>query len=172
MVLSASELELLENHRFLNPTLQRVTDAFLFGYHVCMHWSDYQQLNNSHYSVDEGGYHWVIKPRQKSIGEAEWQMIPLSDKALEILARYGSLEDLPRFANSVVNRYIKIVAEQVGIKTHLTWKVGRKTHIHVARNKKMMRETSICKLAGWTSTRQLRAYADLEQETLLREFFV
>lgn len=168
VVLDKIEIALIENCNNYSQILREVADGWLFCVETGFAYSDYMELKDYMLLQDVDGTYWIDKNRRKS---EEPAMVPLSNKAMKLLKKYGGIEGLPRMSNQKTNLYLKDVAGWVGIKKKLHHHMARKTFCHVCLNYKRMRETTIAQVMGWTSTRQLRAYARIDRETIKSEFF-
>ncbi|PWK27152.1 phage integrase family protein [Arcicella aurantiaca] len=169
--LDRAELQKIEdaqNDGRLNDDLSITADIYRFCAETSLSHGDYNSLRNSMMKTGKNGTKWINRPRGKTKVE---HRIPLSEKALDILNKYGTLEDLPRKSNQKSNIGIRKVAKIVGIEKYLTFHTSRKTAVDDMFNVKGMRETVIQKVVGWKSSRQLKLYAKVKDSTIEREFF-
>lgn len=169
VVLEPLEIQKIQNYKFEYP-LERVADAWLFCQETSLAFSDYMGLLNDMISMDEQGHYWIEKKRKKT---DELQVIPLSEKALEIISKYGgTLEQLPRFCAATACQSLKKILKLVGItKKNVTWHTSRKSWANNSLNYKEMSDVTIAKVMGWSSTAQLKIYARINKTAISRQFF-
>lgn len=169
--LESEELALIENLRIsgkLHKDLCITADIYRFCMETSLSNCDYDALKNTMLSTSSSGTMWINCHRGKSKVK---HRIPVSEKAKEIIERYGSLELLPRKSNYHLNKGIRTIAKQVGITKHLTFHTSRKSAANDMLNNKMMRETTIQAVMGWKDGRQLKRYAKVSESTIENEFF-
>lgn len=169
--LEKEEIQLIDDLQAsgkLNEYLTRTVDIYRFCVETSLSFCDYTSLNDSMLKVSETGTTWIFCERGKT---EEHHRIPLSDKALEIIQKYGNLKNLPRSSNVNLNVGIKKIAKMVGIQKKLTFHTSRKTMINDLLNNKGMRETTIQAIVGWKDGRQLRRYARINNQAIEKEFF-
>ncbi|MFC0182581.1 hypothetical protein SAMN04515674_101536 [Pseudarcicella hirudinis] len=164
-----SAIEKLE----LNWNEQRYLDVFIFCRECIIHHGDFKQLcDEKHLRTDENGNFWIIKPRKKAIEEGrQIQIIPMSDKAIRIMLKYGSLQEMPRFSTTNFNRYLKMLFAKAKVNKNVSSKMGRSSGISEAYNVKKLRGESIAVIAGWTTTRELESYLEIDH-TILRDEYL
>lgn len=168
VVLEPWEVEKLCNHQF-PEALQAVADAWIFCQETSFAYTDYVSLKNEYLQEDDEGIVWIVRERNKT---DERHLVPLSDRALQIIAKYGGdLESLPRRCNQTVNSYLKEIAKYAGVNPKLNFHMARKTFVHNSLNYKGMRDVTIAQTVGWSSTKMLKVYARINRESIKREFF-
>lgn len=166
--LQITEIKKVEEFKF-NKLLQPVADAWLFCAETSLAYTDYMTLTNAMLAEDEDGTFWIQKHRNKS---EQLQLIPLSAKAIAIIQKYGGeLESLPRYCNQTMNSYLKEIAKFAGVNEKLHFHMARKTFAHISLNHKKMREATIAQVMGWSTTKELKVYARLNQQAIKEEFF-
>jgi integrase len=169
--LSMDDIEKMENVEFLSLTERRCLDGFLFSFETFLHYGDYMQLKPEHIKTDKDGGVWLVKDRKKSIEEGrQVQRIPLTEKAIALIDKYGGVENLPKIHNGRANFLIKNVAIRAGIYKHVCIKMARSAAISNSYNNKKMRGESISIMAGWTTTRELKAYLQVDLKQLKNEY--
>ena len=170
--LESDELQMVEELRLsglLHPDLCITADIYRFCMETSLSNIDYDTLTNKLLVKSKNGTHWIIRPRQKS---GVKHRIPLTPKALEIIERYGgTLESLPRKSNFHLNKGMKAIANKLGIDKHITFHTSRKSAANDMYNNKGMRESTIQAVMGWTSSRQLKLYTRVSDQTIEDEFF-
>ncbi len=170
--LTILEQELLEKAVFTDNKLVQVRDIFVFA--SCLGLACIDRICfdfETHTYLKDDGTRWFSMQRNKSKVYAE---MPIPTKALEILKKYNyklpSVADNQNISveNQLNNRYLKIIAEILGIKKHLTTHTSRKT---ACSNwlRAGVNENVIAAMMGWTSTKMLKLYSEVENEMITKE---
>jgi integrase len=174
--ISNKALENLESFTGFSKIEQKYVDAFLFMRECLIHVGDYLELDDSHFDIDENGKYWIIKQRiKREVDGRQIQMIPLSQKAIEILNKYdsnfdGALSKLPRAKNAAIIRYyVKIANARCNNTEYITLKYARSNGISNLYNNNKSRAESIAIVAGLTTTKQLKAYLKIDFNELRKE---
>ncbi len=168
--LNLEEIEILKNGNFNNPE-QRAVDLFLFMCGTGLDFCDYNRLTSDDILLF-GKRRIVNKKRQKTdrydTEKYYQQNAIMKDVAIEILEKYGSVEELPRFKFVAhVNILLKSVAEKTGIKHVLTTKRARKTFANLSINYEKHSDEQTAYQLGHASTKQLSNYRRYNQNILL-----
>jgi len=141
---------------------RRIADAYLFMCFSGLGLSDYTNLSSKQLNIDEDNFEWIEVYRDKTEVRA---IIPVTVELRELIDKYGSIEALPRYSEGYFNPNLREAAARCGIEKYLTTHTGRKTFA-----KKLLREQSkplnIAKMMGWTSTQQLKFYAEVDKDDL------
>lgn len=170
--LTVLEQELLEKVVFTDKKLEQVRDIFVFSSCLGLACIDRMCFDfEKHTYLKDDGTRWFSMQRNKSKVYAE---MPMPTKALNILKKYNY--KLPRVAdnqnisveNQLNNRYLKIIAEILGIPKHITTHTSRKT---ACSNwlRAGVNENVISAMMGWTSTKMLKLYSEVENEMITKE---
>lgn len=123
--LTTEELFTLENHVFSQKKLEQVRDMFVFCCYTGLPYQEMASLEAKHIVKKFDDKLWIDMFRQKTKKQFS---LPLLPKALEILDKYKSDEELlPIISNQKFNSYIKEVAEIIGVEKKLTHHIARKT---------------------------------------------
>ena len=123
--LSADELSLLEEHRFVQNRLGIVRDLFVFCCYTGLAYNEMNGLGIDNLVNGFDGKLWIRINRKKTGGTIN---IPLLPKALEIIEIYQTENQvLPRYSNQKINSYLKEIADIVGITKRITHHTARKT---------------------------------------------
>lgn len=166
--LKPDELEALEKLR-LGGSLAHVRDVFLFCSYTGLRFSDFKQLDSNHF-VNRSGKTWLVVQTRKT---GSLVQIPLylifEGKALEVLARYPSVEDFTRIgSNTSVNRRLEKLRGLLGIQTHITFHVARHTcatllcHYGVP-------ITTVQKILGHQDLSTTQIYSEVMADTIVRD---
>lgn len=107
--LSESERDLIENYDFSNnKRLDQVRDLFIFSCYTALRFSDCIGLN--WINIKDGYIELTVKKTK------EKHIVPLVETSSRILSKYNEkVYPLPRISNQKANKYIKEVAEIVGL---------------------------------------------------------
>ena len=159
------EIDALKNTKW-SDTLQRVVDSFLFMCYQGLHISDYRKLAMSSI-VTEDSVKWVSIARTKTKVEAN---IPLHSYSELIIKKYGAVKNLPKIAGQTSNDHLKIIAERIGTKKHLTNKVARKTFTDMCINTYRMSDESVAAMLGHKSTKYVKKYGAVRKNRILAEW--
>ena len=140
---------------------EQVRDLFLFSAFTGMAYIDIKNLRNEQVQRFFDGYWWILTRRHKTQVESN---IRLLDVPLRIVEKYrGTLADgrlFPVPSNNCCNENLQHLAERCGIKTHLTFHVGRHTFATLALNRGMPVET-LSRILGHTNIRTTQIYAKI-----------
>jgi Phage integrase SAM-like domain len=169
--LTKADIAKLESCEFMSEMEEKALDMFLFSHECLLHYGDYYDLQEIHIKTDKDGQKWLVKTRKKALEEdRQVQRVPLSEKAIYLINKYGGVDDMPRMDNGRVNFWLKVIADRVGLEKHVMFKMGRSAAISNAYNEKNMRGESILILAGWTTPRELVTYLEPDLGSLKNEF--
>jgi site-specific recombinase XerD len=123
--LSNEELELIKSFQPAKIVHQEVKDVFLFQCYTGVAHCDLILLTNQNIQVDNSGKKWLVFRRKKTNTEVQVPLLPI---ALEILAKYGAESSdrlLPVQCNQAMNRRLKELMADIGIKKNISTHVGR-----------------------------------------------
>lgn len=164
VALNTEELEKLKKHQFANATLNKVKDLYLISCLTGLCYIDLMKFDKT--KIKKIGEHQVYEMnRQKSQTEA---IIPLNNDAIALLSHYNY--EVPKICNQTFNRYIKEIANVVGINKTLTTHTGRKTFGMICISKGYSFE-STSKMMGHSSTKITQSvYARVQSDRVLNEF--
>ena len=149
--------------------LSEERDMFVWTCYTGQHHGDY--IKKSYEVFEYNGKMWLGGFRVKSEGgrkNKRYQM-PLHPIALQILERYGSIEKLPVRNNTKRNTNLKVIGAYIGINQNLTTKVARKTLANYCLNELSMRAETVAAVLGHSSTKHLKHYAKISNESICRE---
>lgn len=119
--LTDSELRRIEKAVMPTESIERVRDLFLMQCYTGLAYSDLMEFDWRR--VDEERGRMVLRGRRRKTG-MEF-MVVLTEKALEILERYGY--ELPKISNAQYNLRLKVVADAAGIDKPIASHWGRRT---------------------------------------------
>ncbi len=149
--------------------LNEERDALIFTCYTGLHHSDYSKAA---YELKQyNGRTWITGYRVKSQGGRKNKpySIPLHPLALGIIEKYGGISKLPKRNNAKRNLVLKNIAAYTGVNVHLTTKVARKTLADYCLNTLRMRQEVVASILGHTSTRFVRHYAAINDQSIDEE---
>lgn len=173
--LTMAEILLLANFDFktlpIHPktaqTLQEETDCFIFSCFTAQHHADLKKLDFELYKHPEDGRIWM---RDKRVKTGTPYTLPVHPIALAIIDKYGGIENLPVRSGVKRNKLLMQIAAFCGIPKHITTKTGRKTFTNYALNTLRMREETVAAILGHTSTKFVKHYARITEESIAAEY--
>ena len=168
--LSTSEIESIEVTE-LEGRLDWIRDVFLFQCYTGLAFVDLFALTHQSYRLTNDGYKLVGR-RGKTGGK---YIIPCYNPRLfdakgdKLLARFidGSLGKpyvIPPISNPEYNRYLKVLANECEVETHLTTHVARHTFITHALVAYDMNKFKVMQMAGIRKLETMRVYEHLAEE--------
>ncbi|MCX6148678.1 MAG: tyrosine-type recombinase/integrase [Candidatus Kapabacteria bacterium] len=111
--LTDNEIKLIEDIDLSErPALDKIKDLFIFQLHTGQRFGDVQSLKFDQV-VD---YYWNMRTEKTQVVNK----IPLSNRALNIIEKYKSLNQLPRISSQKMNENIKEICKLAGIDTLVT----------------------------------------------------
>ncbi len=125
--LSTDELNMLEEHHFIQPRLQLVKDLFIFCCYSGLAYHEMANLKKEHVVKGFDRNEWIQMKREKT---SKGISVPLLPRANSIIDKYKGLEGdfvLPRISNQKINSYLKEIGSIVGINKRITHHTARKT---------------------------------------------
>lgn len=148
-------------------SLREEADCFIFTCFTAQHHADLKSKDLEVFIHPEDGRKWV---RAKRVKTGTPYTLPLHPIALAIIDKYGGIENLPVKANSKRNEKLKEIAAFCGIKKHLSTKIGRKTFANYALNTQRMREETVAAILGHKTTKFVKHYARITEESIAAEY--
>lgn len=124
--LTEKELGILMAHKFTNPRLEVVRDAFVFASLTGLSYIDIQNLTPDMIIVMPDGSKWINSCRKKTKTPFS---VKLLDTPIDILSKYDHgragevIFPIPR--NNLTNERLKKVAKECGVEKHLNFHVAR-----------------------------------------------
>lgn len=162
--LTDSELRRIETAAMPTESVGKVRDLFLMQCYTGLAYSDLMEFDWRR--VDEERGHMILRGRRRKTG-MEF-MVVLTDRALEILERYGYA--LPKISNAQYNLRLKVVADAAGIDKPVASHWGRRTCGMYLLNHGVRMEV-VAKVLGHSSIRTTeQAYARILPDTVIEAF--
>jgi integrase len=169
--LEENELELIEaldlRHR---PGLANVRNWFLIACDTAMRYSDYYQLHRENIKEVPNGYDYTYFPNKTSKTSKHKVTVPLSNRVMRILTRYG-LEMPKPISNTKMNEALKKIALLAGIPKSIGTHTARRTFATLS-YKDGQSIQDIMKITGHRTEREFYKYLCIDGEenaSLLRQ---
>jgi site-specific recombinase XerD len=147
------------------PSLRKAQDIAQFLMHTGFSWVDYKKLHSGHLL----GKCWRVQRNKSDI----WSMPILLPEAKAIIEKYGSIEKLPRYDASDLNKDLKHLAHCAGIAKDLQHPLRisdfRETFASMLENEFMLEPRIVQVMIGHTNPRQIQSYSRLMPERILYE---
>ena len=164
--LSEEDLVKLMGVETVTRVEEQVRDLFLFSAFTGLAYVDIKNLREEHLQKFFDGHWWILTRRHKTQVESN---IRLLDVPLRLVEKYrGTMPDghlFPVPSNNCCNENLQRLAERCGIKTHLTFHVGRHTFATLALNRGMPVE-SLSRILGHTNIRTTQIYAKITDKKI------
>lgn len=145
---------------------ERVRDLFLFSAFTGLSYIDIRNLRADHVQRYFDGHWWIITRRQKT---GVTSNIRLLDVPLRIVEKYRGVRSdgrlFPVPSNNCCNENLRRLASRCGIRTRLTFHVGRHTFATMALNRGMPVE-SLSRILGHTNIRTTQIYAKITDKKI------
>ncbi|MFN8344038.1 MAG: site-specific integrase [Spirosomataceae bacterium] len=148
-------------------SLREEADCFVFTCFSAQHHSDLQRRDFELYIHPQDGRTWI---RDRRVKTGTPYTLPLHPIALGIIEKYGGIDKLPVKAASNRNDRLKQIAAFCGINVKLTTKIGRKTFANYAVNTQRMRFETVAAILGHKSTKHVKHYARITEESIAAEY--
>lgn len=167
--LTPAELAEIEGWRFKSSMLNKIRDIFLLACYTGLDYGCSMRLGREHLVMHTDGREYIIKPREKAIGDhINEAIIPLFPKAKAILERYNW--QMPRIALGSYNRVLKEIMWIMGFEKKVSTHTARKTFAMIMLNWELYSLPAVSKMLGHTSVRTTEdAYAQVNIERISRE---
>lgn len=166
--LTAQELKVLEETEFKERHLAEIRDAFVFSCYTGLSYADLEKLTIDDLRKGIDGEVWIFTERTKT---AVASNIPLLPRAAELLDKYAShivrendAKLIPMRTNQRMNKYLKEIAEKVGIKKFLTFHMARHTFATTVTLTNGVPIETVSSMLGHTAIRTTQIYAKVIQQ--------
>ena len=164
--LSEEELVRLMEVPVRTKTEGLVRDLFLFAAFTGLSYIDIRNLRGENLQQHFDGHWWILMRRHKTQVESN---IRLLDVPLTLIEKYrGTVPDghlFPVPSDNCCNENLRQLAARCGIRTHLTFHVGRHTFATLALNRGMPIE-SLSRILGHTNIRTTQIYAKITDKKI------
>jgi len=161
--LTDEEIERWLKADIASPCLSRVRDLFAVEMGTGFAFQDFQKADFT--KLEKVGKYWTYQDqRTKTMNEFVVVILPW---AYKILQKWDFI--LPELSNQKYNKYLKEVAELVGIDKHVTSHVGRHTYATYLLNHGVSIE-AIAKVLGHTNIKTTQIYARMNKKAIVDAF--
>ena len=149
----------------LTPSQTAIRDGWLLARELCLHYADYIDLLDRHFSRDEQGRLILEKSRVKQESGRNIKIVALvSERAERIWGKYRKRPPM-RGVNNYMNKVIAEIGLQAGLKQKLTFSHARDSGIFRLVTLGCP-DVQIKMAAGWTSTKQLAKYVNHDRRLI------
>lgn len=144
-----------------------VRNHFLFCCGTGLRFSDSSTLREENIITDKNGMKWIRLDQKKTQTPLE---VPMLEEAIKIYNLYNSNREetgfiLPKMSHQKVNSYLKIIADQAGIKKHISHHTARHT-FGTSLLERGVDLKIVSKLMGHTSIKSTEHYARVTRKNL------
>lgn len=164
--LSEEELVRLMEAETVTRVEAQVRDLFLFSAFTGLAYVDIKNLREENVQRFFDGNWWILTRRHKTQVESNIRLLAIP---LRLVEKYrGTVPDghiFPVPSNNCCNENLQRLAERCGIRTHLTFHVGRHTFATIALNRGMPIE-SLSRILGHTNIRTTQIYAKITDKKI------
>ncbi|RZK26202.1 MAG: site-specific integrase [Flavobacterium sp.] len=154
-----------------------VRDMYLFCSYTGLSYSDLLNFNHSHIVKDADGELWLEMTREKTRNFTEKKFfVLLLPEAIDLIDKYkyhpASINNgtiFPKYSNQTVNRYIKLIVEQVNINRKVTFHVARHTFATTITLENGVTMESVSKMLGHASIRTTEIYSKVKKKKVAND---
>ena len=161
--LTVEEINRIRDTDFLNASLNRVRDLFVFQAACGLSYCDMASLAADDIQFNQDGQPFIHKRRAKT--NVYYTSVILED-GLEVLRKYDFT--LPLISNQKYNAALKFIKEMCGIDKPLHTHIARHTYATRCINEGIRLEV-VAKLLGHSTTRITQHYAKLLEKNVVKE---
>jgi site-specific recombinase XerD len=175
--LDTYELDRLRNLEIRKNGVRAVRDMFLFACLTGLSPCDITRFGKDHITKDINGEYWIEMYRQKTKRFTERKFnVLLLPEALEIIKKYrehpaananGTV--FPFYTNQILNRYLKIVAEEAEINKQVTFHLARHTFATTVTLENGVPIESVSHMLGHASIRTTQIYSKIKKKKVLND---
>lgn len=168
--LDEEELCRLYEYPFASETLSRVRDSYIMACYTGLSYIDASSFEQKDLQKYIDGNQYIIKNRAKTLENFK---VLLLDVPAEIINKYkGKLPDgqlFPMISNQNTNRFLKEIAQIVGINKKLTYHTARHTFATTICLTNGVPLETVQKLLGHKSIRTTQIYAKIVDKKLTED---
>lgn len=175
--LDAYELDRLRNLQLRKNGVSVVRDMFLFACLTGLSPCDITRFSKDHITRDVNGEYWIEMYRQKTKRFTERKFnVLLLPEALDIIKKYrkhpaaianGTV--FPFYTNQILNRYLKIVAEEAEINKQVTFHLARHTFATTVTLENGVPIESVSHMLGHASIRTTQIYSKIKKKKVFND---
>jgi len=160
--LTMEEIQFFQKE-ILTEKLDKVRDIFLFCCFTGLSYADVSKFNKEHLMQAEDGKTWIILARTKTKSQS---FIPILPEAMTILTKYGDIVKwnssgklLPVISNQNLNKYLKEIANVIGINKRVSMHLARHTFATTVTLNRGVDIVSVSKMLGHKNLQTTQIYA-------------
>lgn len=162
--LTDEELQKIRTVELSTEALGRIRDVFMVQCYSGLSFIDLENLKPEDIK-QSGDTYYIYKDRQKT--KIRYTAVIIED-GIEILKKYNY--KLPIISNQKTNSALKAIAREAGVDKNVYTHLGRKTYGHILL-KRGIRIEAVAKALGHSEIKTTqRYYAELNEESILKEF--
>lgn len=174
------------NQDFGTGHIADTVQAFLFCCHTGLAYTDYSLLNPKRYAkqLKVPRAHEIVQPSIDKVDGVDALIgrriktntpfcVPIGKEnyfVRESIVRHGSLQKMPVFSNSDMNKYLKIVGALAGIKLKMDFHLARKTFANYLLNYWRIPAEVVIGIMGWRDIKECEPYTKIENERIVYDF--
>lgn len=168
--LNKEELQSLINAEMKNAQYKLVRDMFVFSTFTGLSYSDVKNLTKDNLQTAFDGNLWIITRRQKTNTDSSIRLLEVPKRIIEKYKGYCRDNRLfPMPSNSGCNAILKKIGKQCGIKTKLTYHVGRHTFSTLLTLSQGVPIETVSKMLGHTNIKTTQIYARITKEKISQD---
>ncbi len=168
--LNKEELQSLIHAKMKNTQYELVRDMFVFATFTGLSYSDVKNLTKDNLQTAFDGNLWIITRRQKTNTDSSIRLLEVPKRIIEKYKGYcRDNRLLPMPSNSSCNSILKKIAKQCGIKTKLTYHVGRHTFSALLTLSQVVPIETVSKMLGHTNIKTTQIYARITKEKISQD---
>lgn len=168
--LNKEELQSLIQAKMKNAQYELVRDMFVFATFTGLSYSDVKNLTRDNLQTAFDGNLWIITRRQKTNTDSSIRLLEVPKRIIEKYKGYCRDNKLfPMPSNSSCNAILKKVGKQCGIKTKLTYHVGRHTFSTLLTLSQGVPIETVSKMLGHTNIKTTQIYARITKEKISQD---
>ncbi len=168
--LNKEELQSLIHAKMKNAQYELVRDMFVFATFTGLSYSDVKNLTKDNLQTAFDGNLWIITRRQKTNTDSSIRLLEVPKRIIEKYKGYCRDNRLfPMPSNSSCNAILKKIAKQCGIKTKLTYHVGRHTFSTLLTLSQGVPIETVSKMLGHTNIKTTQIYARITKEKISQD---
>jgi len=168
--LSKEELQALIDAPMKNKLYELVRDLFVFSTFTGLAYMDVKNLTYDHLQTFFDGNLWIITHRQKTNTESNIRLLEVPKRIIE---KYkGVAKDnlvFPVPSNENCNKKLKEIGIQCGIKTRLTYHLGRHTCATLILLSQGVPIETVSKILGHTNIKTTQIYAKITNQKISQD---
>jgi len=163
--LTQQEVQSLEKlSPFVSEKYQKVIDSFLWMCYTGQSHVDTSGLSEAQiHKLDSDLNDLTMLGGKRSKTKIDYSVV-VNDKALTLIEKYGSIENIPVLHLTTINEELKIVGKLLGFKISLSTKIARRTFGQYWYKKTDIADKFVSKMLGHNKADTKKYYVNLDME--------